>query len=189
MKTQFLDATPVIESVEKWIEVPSPPCSLVLGAACNCDLPEIERSVCQLLNRIRGSQDYRYRWLDHEDIRNIAGQPKLRNRIVERAGIGDIAHQWNDTELVVRGLASIGGLVLGGQAALDATHKLPNVCRVMLCGCQICREADLHGTVDQELCDPGQLPAEVILRFLDWMAGNPSEEVSEASVAVEAGHI
>ena len=189
MKTLFSEISSVVDDLRGWVEAPSPPCSLVLGAASNGDLPAIQSSVLQLLNRIRGSRDFRYKSLDYGDIRFIAGQPELRAMIAECSGIGSKASSRSDIEQVIRGLASMGGLILGGQAALDATHRMPNVCRLMLCSCKTCRESGLHGKVDQEKCEPGQLPAQVILRYLDWMAGHPDEQLSEVSMATEAGQI
>ncbi|BCX47565.1 hypothetical protein HAHE_14730 [Haloferula helveola] len=146
----------------------------MLGAVCNCDLPEVERNVCELLNRVREMHGFHFSWLDFEDIRFLSGQPDLRAVITERAGIGGDRHaHWNDAERVLRGLASMGGLVLGGQAALDATHELPNVCRIMLCNCEECDEPELHGKVDRDFCGIEQLPTEVASRFLDWMTEHP----------------
>lgn len=172
--------------LQDWIQAPTPPCTLVLGAACSCDLPEIEQLVCKLLSRVRELHGLRFTWLDHQDIRFLSGQPGVRRAILDRAGIGgDRYHRWNDTELVLRGLASMGGLVLGGQAALDATHDLPNVCRLMLCDCRICRETELDGTVDPARYHSDEQPTEVIRRFLDWMAGNPYGLASSSPAASE----
>jgi hypothetical protein len=188
MKTKLLTTVSAVGRLQDWIQAPSPPCSLVVGAMCNCDLPALEQKTCRLLNRVRELGSSRFNWLDYEDIRFLSGQPGLRLAITERAGVGgDRYHRWNDSEVVLRGLASMGGLVLGGQAALDATHELPNVCRVMLCNCMTCRESDLHAVIHPDFCGPGEVPEEVMQHFLDWMAGHPYGALTSSPGAAEVG--
>ena len=190
MKSKSVTTVSTVERLQDWIQAPSPPCTLVVGAMCNCDLPAVEQTTCKLLNRVRELGCSRFSWLDYEDIRFLSGQPDLRHAITERAGIGGDRYQrWNDSEVVLRGLASMGGLVLGGQAALDATHELPNVCRVMLCNCMTCREPELHGIIHPDLCGPGEVPDEVMQHFLDWMAGHPYSAITSSPAAAEVGRM
>ncbi|MCH7224802.1 hypothetical protein [Haloferula sp. A504] len=156
--------------LSNWLEASSPPYSLAVGATCGCDLARLERETCDALNRVRELQGSRFGWFGFEDIRHLSGQPGLRRFIVTRADLDNPRfHTWNDIEVVLRGLASLGGVVLGGQAAMDATHDLPNVCRVMLSRCDSCRESELSGIVDPGRCGEGQLVSEVIRTFLDWV--------------------
>ncbi len=157
--------------LSNWLEAPSPPYSLAVGATCGCDLARLERETCDTLNRVRELRGCRFGWLGFDDVRHLSGQPGVRRFVIERADVADSRFDhWNDIEVVLRGLASLGGLVLGGQAAMDATHGLPNVCRVMLSRCDSCREGELSAIVDPGRCGGGQLVSEVIRTFLDWMA-------------------
>lgn len=157
--------------LSKWLEASSPPYSLAVGATCGCDLARLERESCDALNRVRELRGCRFGWFGFDDIRHLSGQPGVRRFVVGRADLDNRRFDaWNDIELVLRGLASLGGVVLGGQAAMDATRGLPNVCRVLLSRCDQCHETDLSGIVDPERCSENQLVSEVIRTFLDWMA-------------------
>ncbi|MGB6222961.1 hypothetical protein, partial [Haloferula sp.] len=61
----------------------------------------------------------------------------------------------------------------------------PNVCRIMLCDCRVCRETELDGTVDPARYDSEAQPTEVICRFLDWMADHPYGLATSSPAAAE----
>lgn len=169
---RLIDRNPsAVGRLSNWLEAPSPPYSLAIGATCGCDLARLQRETCDALNRVRELEGARFGWFDCADIRHLSGQPGVRRFIVGRAGLDDPRFEhWNDFEIFLRGLASLGGLVLGGQAAMDATRGLPGVCRVMVSRCDACREGGLSGIVDPARCGEGQAVSEVIRIFLDWMA-------------------
>lgn len=170
MKTQKDRYPSTVGRLSSWLEASSPPYSLAVGATCGCDLARLERETCDALNRVRELRGSRFGWFGFDDIRHLSGQPGLRRFIVTRADLDTPRFTaWNDIEMVLRGLATLGGVVLGGQAAMDATHGLPNVCRVMLSRCDFCRESELSGIVDPGRCGEGQLVSEVIRTFLDWV--------------------
>lgn len=173
MKTLIEETPSAVGRLSSWLETPSPPFSLAVGATCGCDLARLQRETCDSLNRVRDLEGARFGWFGHDDIRHLSGQPGVRRFIIERAGTDNhLFDRWNDIELMLRGLASLGGIVVGGQAAMDATHGLPNVCRVMLSRCEVCRETELSGIVDPARCGEGQIVSEVIRTFLDWMTCN-----------------
>ena len=170
MKRQKYRDPSTVRRLSNWLEASSPPYSLAVGATCGCDLARLERETCDALNRVRELQGSRFGWFGFDDIRHLSGQPGVRRFIVTRADLDNQRfNAWNDIEVVLRGLASLGGVVLGGQAAMDATHGLSNVCRVMLSRCDSCRESELSGIVDPGRCGEGQLVSEVIRTFLDWV--------------------
>lgn len=154
----------------EWLEAPSPPCSLAVGATCGCDLSHLESEICEALNAGREFRDCRFTNFDHHDVRHLAGQPTVRRFVIEHAGLTDSEFdRWNDYDIVLRGLASIGGLVLGGKAAIDATHELPNVCRVMLASCDDCCEEGLFGRIEPSVQHPEADVSEIVDAFRKWM--------------------
>lgn len=177
----------------KWCESPSPPVSLVVAAHCGCDLSRLEREVCERLNQQLDDRSAGFSAFDFEDIRHLAGDPAARRAILESGGLDPAEReQWNDYEIVLRALASMGGWVLCGRSALDATQRLPNVCRVMLSRCDECSEPGLSARVDPDRCRTGSIVEEISGQFAGWMereaaAGSPprrARKLAERLVAI-----
>ena len=72
-----------------------------------------------------------------------------------------------DFETLIRGVAMLGGAVLSGQAALDATADLGNVFRVALSHCdRCCPDAQLQ--LDPDGFSEEGLAAVIAKRFIRW---------------------
>ncbi|MGE9271651.1 MAG: hypothetical protein ACQKBU_12680 [Verrucomicrobiales bacterium] len=175
MKGNSLRGEPVVERFHQWVEAPFNPCTLVVGARCRCDLPAVERSICRFLNRVRELGGLPFHWLDFQDIRFLSGQPEIRRSVLENRAVEPSGREGgNDLESVIRGLAGMGGWVLGGQAALDATEGLANTCRIMLCDCRDSQETErYHDWIDTRVCRSSSFSLVATRKFLDWMAGCP----------------
>src|SRR5688572_11090245 len=122
-----------------WLKQSAPRYSLVLAATCGSDLSRLGREACDQLNRPGGSVGGRCRAFDVEEIRHLAGDPFWRHSVLaaaSRFGVDDDYHC--DFETLIRGVAALGGAVLSGQTALDATADLGNVFRVALSHCDRC---------------------------------------------------
>jgi hypothetical protein len=162
--------TTAVGRLYEWLEASSPHCSLAVGATCGCDLSHLQREICEALNEIREFRGCPFTSFDHQDVRHLAGQPNVRRFVIERASLGDPGYdRWNDHDIVMRSLASIGGLVLGGRAAIDATGELPNVCRVMVAACDDCRDDGLFGRVTLSHDSPEAVVSEIVDAFRKWM--------------------
>lgn len=184
MKRSTVSLPSALRRLNEWLEAPTPPWSLAVGSTCGCDLSHMERKICEVLNESGEFAGCRFSSFDHQDVRQLAGQPVVRRFLIDRAGLTDPDFdRWNDYEMVLRGLASIGGLVLGGKAVMDATHELPNVCRVMLAGCDECREKDLDGRITPSAKEPERALPEIIASFRDWVASRNPEELALAADA------
>ncbi|MEM9235963.1 MAG: hypothetical protein AAGB14_04240 [Verrucomicrobiota bacterium] len=161
-----------------WCETPSPPFSLAVGATCGCDLARIEREVCRCVNEaIHPAESFDS--FDYEDIRHLAGDPEARAFIIARAGMsGREYERWSDYALVLRALASMGGVVLGGQEAIDAARSLPNVCEVMITRCGHCEDDAIDTWIDPDLCGTSSVVRTVAGHFLEWLSTPERRRVS-----------
>ena len=157
-----------------WLESSSPPYSLALGATCGCDLSDLESEVCTALNRAPEFRRCGFRTFDFEDIRHLAGEPSVRRTIGEAAGFRCFENElWNDYEWVLRAMATVGGLVLGGSGAIDATRELPNVCRVMLSRCDQCRAEEFSGVVEPVGVEVNECIPRIVKHFRGWVERHP----------------
>lgn len=155
----------------QWCEAPSPPFSLAVGATCGCDLSRIERDVCRCVNEAALHPAEEFGSFDYEDIRHLAGDPAARAFIIDRADMeGHEYDRWSDYALVLRALASMGGVVLCGQGAIDATRELPNVCEVMITRCDHCEDVAITSWIDPDLCESESLVNTVAGHFLQWLS-------------------
>jgi hypothetical protein len=160
-----------VERLVQWCEMPSPPFSLAVGANCGCDLAMIESQICKCLNEAARHPAEEFGYFDYEDIRYLAGDPVAREFIIGRAEMtGAEYDRWNDYSLVLRALASLGGVVLCGQGAIDAARGLPNVCEVMICKCEHCEDAAISRWVEMDLCESGSVVPTVAGYFLHWLS-------------------
>ena len=166
----------------QWSEASSPPFSLAVGANCGCDLSRIELEVCECVNQAALHPAEEFGCFDYEDIRYLAGDPAARNFIFEHAGMtGPEFDRWNDYALVLRALASLGGVVLCGQGAIDAARGLPNVCEVMICKCEHCEDKAISSWVDPDLCETESVVTTVAGHFLDWLSASERIRASKRS--------
>jgi hypothetical protein len=151
-----------------WLKQPAPRFSLAIGATCGCDISRLGRAVCAQLNRPELPAGGHCRAFDPEDIRQLAGDPFWRNSVLAAAARHDSTGDRHcDYETLIRGVAAIGGAVLSGQSALEATADLDNVFRVALSHCDRCRpESTLY--LDPDGFSADGLAAVIAKRFLRW---------------------
>lgn len=151
-----------------WLKQPAPRYSLAIGATCGCDISRLGRAVCDHLNRPDLPAGGRCRAFDPEDIRQLAGDPFWRNSVLAAAALHEPDHDRHcDYEKLIRSVATIGGAVLAGQCALEATADLGNVFRVALSHCDRCRpESTLY--LDPDAFSDEGLAAVIAKRFIRW---------------------
>jgi hypothetical protein len=180
MKTNNDRQLSAIGRLIHWCEAPSPPFSLAVGATCGCDLARIEKKICDRVNEAALHSEEEFGCFDYEDIRYIAGDRAIRDFIIERAGMtGSEYERWNDYSLVLRALASLGGVVLCGQGAIDSARGLPNVCEVMISKCDHCEDAAISSWVDPDLCESTSLETKVAGHFLEWLSASERVRASK----------
>lgn len=152
-----------------WLNQTGPGCSLAIGATCGCDISKLGRDVCNWINGPDLPAGGICRVFDREEIRHLAGDPYWRHSIqaaARRCGVDFEASC--DYEGVIRALAALGGAILPGEWALEATADLDNVLRVGLAHCERCSpESLLH-------LDPAGFSCEGLAtvigkRFLSWI--------------------
>ena len=151
-----------------WLKQTAPRFSLAIGATCGCDISRLGREICDHLNRPGLPAGGRCRAFDPEEIRQLAGDPFWRHSVLAAAahhGIGEDTRC--DYETMIRGIAVLGGAVLSGQCALEATADLDNVFRVALSHCDRCcpetsLKLDPHGFSEEGLA------AVIAKRFVRW---------------------
>jgi hypothetical protein len=166
----------------RWCEVSSPPFSLAVGANCGCDLSRIEKEICNCVNEAAIHPAEEFGCFDYEDIRYLAGDPAARNFIIEKAGMaGPEYERWNDYALVLRALASLGGVVLCGQGAIDAARGLPNVCEVMITKCDHCEDIWISSWVDPDICGSESVVTNVAGHFLQWLSASERVRATKRS--------
>lgn len=171
MKTMNDQQLCVVGRLIKWCETSSPPFSLAVGANCGCDLARIEKEICARVNEAALHSEEEFGCFDYEDIRYIAGNPVVRDFLIQRAEMaGPEYERWNDYALVLRALASLGGVVLCGQGAIDSARGLPNVCEVMICKCDFCEDPAISSWVDPDLYENTSLVNHVAGHFLGWLS-------------------
>ena len=171
MKTSNDRMNSAVGRLSQWYELPSPPFSLAVGANCGCDLSKTERDVCHCVNDSSFHPTEKFFYFDYEDIRHLAGNSAVRSFIIEQAGmIGPEYDRWNDYALVLRALASLGGVVVCGQGAIDATRGLANVCEVMISSCECCEDKEINAWIDPDLCGDQSVATTVAGHFLQWLS-------------------
>lgn len=151
-----------------WLKRPAPRYSLALGATCGCDISRLGRDICDYLNRPDLPAGGHFRRFDSEEIRRLAGDPYWRHSVHAAAGRqGHEADSRCDYENMVRAVAALGGAVLPGHWALDATRDLDNVFRVALSHCDDCCP-DNSLNLDPDGFSRNGLAAVIGKRFLRW---------------------
>lgn len=152
-----------------WGKRPSPPITLVVASTCGCEMARLQRDICAHLNRRLRQRDGAFGAFDCEDIRCFAGHHPIREFILEAAPLGPADRLGlNDYEQVLGALAALGGVVLGGQAALDATRDLGNVFEVTLSkGGRFDRDR-LTTCMNPDRCGPECMVSMISDCFLDW---------------------
>lgn len=167
MKTTTHRTVGVVGLVD-WLKQPAPRYSLAVGANCGCDISRLGRDICDYLNRQDPPVGGHCRSFDSEEIRRLAGDSYWRHSIHAAAGrLGHEADSRCDYENMVRAIAALGGAILTGHWALDATGDLDNVFRVALSHCdQCCPESSL--TIDPNGFSQSGLAAVIGKRFLRW---------------------
>lgn len=152
-----------------WGKKPSPPLTLVVASTCGCEMARLERDLCAHLNRRLRHRDGVFGAFDCEDVRCFAGHGPIREFIAaaappEASGLPGL----NDYERVLRGLAALGGVVLGGHAALEATDGFDNVFQVVLSRGGRFDPDRLTTCFNPDRCGPGCMVSMIADSFLDW---------------------
>jgi hypothetical protein len=151
-----------------WLKQPGPPFSLSIGATCGCNVAQLGREVCDHLNAAGLPSGGRCRAFDPDEIRMLAGDPYWRNAIFAAAARKGIdLDSGCDYECMVRAIAALGGAVLSGEWAIQATAKMDHVFRVALSHCERCCPAStLH--LDPDGYSPEGLARIIAKRFVHW---------------------
>lgn len=149
--------------------------SLVIGSRCSADLPVLGDQLADALNaRLRPGTD-RWQTFNIRDLWHLAGDPGHRTTILgnlppdHHPGPPD-----SDIDRIARRLARLGGAILEGQYALDATEGLPNTFRVCLCsGLHHCPERCDILLKPEEFTTQSDLTQTIAAAFLKWRATHP----------------
>jgi hypothetical protein len=168
MKTQSFTSGTAVGLVD-WLKQGSPEFSLVVGATCRCDISQLGRDICGQLNRAGLPAGGRCRAFGPGEIRQLAGDPMARHAILAAAARKGIDLESGcDHECMVRAIAALGGAVMSGEWAFEATEDMDNVFRVALAHCGLCcPEAALK--LDPEDYSAQGLARIIAKRFLHWM--------------------
>lgn len=154
-----------------WLKQPAPSFSLAIGATCGCDISQLGRDVCEQLNAAGLASGGHCRAFDPDEIRMLAGDPYWRNAIFAAAARKGIDLESGcDYECMIRAIAALGGAVLSGEWAIEATADMDRVFRVALSHCERCCPAStLH--LDPEAYTPEGLAKIIAKRFVHWSEG------------------
>ena len=177
MKSMYTVGGPRSPLVE-WLQKPSGPTlrhSLVIGSRCNADLPLLGDLVAASLNELAPGDARPWQAFNIRDLWHFAGDPSYRRTILEdlppdrHSGPPD-----SDIDRIARRLARIGGAILEGQYALDATTGLPNTFRVCLCS----HDHDCPETCDillnpDDLESREELATAITTAFHQWKPAHP----------------
>lgn len=152
-----------------WLKQSAPGCSLAIGATCGCDVSKLGHDICNWLNSPDLQAGGLVRVFDREEIRHLAGDPYWRDSILAAAGRRGVdVESGCDYECVIRALAALGGAILPGEWALEATAGLDNVFRVGLAHCDHCLP---ESTLQLDPADYSREGLATIIgkRFLRWI--------------------
>lgn len=149
--------------------------SIVLGSRCNADLPRLGAQLARTLNTATRSGASSWQAFSIHDLWHLAGDPEHRDLIL--GGLPPDRHPGppdSDIDRIARRLARIGGAILEGQYALDATEGLANTFRVCLCsGGHRCPE-HCDALLDiSETGDKDELATVISSAFLNWRQSRP----------------
>jgi hypothetical protein len=161
-----------------WLVRPASEYSLVIGASCGCDVSRLGRVVCCHLNETIMSADGNYRAFGPNDIRQLAGDSRLRKAILDAAACkGMELVSGCDYECTVRAIAALGGSVLCGEWAFEKCADMAHVFRVALSHCDHCSPGNSM-KLDPAGCNTEELSRIIAERFQYWsevrMQGNRS---------------
>ena len=162
---------PIATSVRlaRWLKRPASAYTLVIGATCGCDISKLGKAVCTEINQLPPFENRPYLAFGPDAIREVAGVPRLRKAILRAASHKGIdADFLCDYECVLLAMASIGGLVLCGEWALDSCAGMNRVCRMALSHCGACR-SDSCLTLDPDEFSGDGLARSIARRFHDWI--------------------
>lgn len=152
----------------EWLKQAGPPFTLAIGATCGCDISRLGHEICEHLNRPGLPAGGRCRAFDAEEVRRLAGDPYWRHSVLAASphpGLGE--GFYCDYETMIRAIAGIGGAVLSGETALEATADLRNVFRVTLSHCdRCCPHAEL--ILDPDGFSDEGIAAIIANRFVRW---------------------
>ena len=167
-----------------WLEQEKWPGTLAVSATCGCDVTRLAGDIRDYLDEREESGCGLFVVFDREDIRRIAGDPSLRQRILsavkDPAAMADVGC---DYERMIRSVASLGGAILAGQYCLEATRGLDRVFRVMVSHCGDCRKDEPALSFDPQRFTRESLVQVIGDSFADWCHGlMPLEVASHATV-------
>jgi ferredoxin len=168
MKTQSFASGTAVGLVD-WLKQESPDFSLVVGATCRCDISQLGRDICDHLNRAGLPAGGRCRAFGPDEIRQLSGDPVSRHAILAAAARKGIDLESGcDYECMVRAIAALGGAVMSGEWAFEATADMDPVFRVALSHCdRCCPDALLK--LDPEDYSAQGLARIIAKRFLHWI--------------------
>lgn len=145
--------------------------SLVLTATCCCDVSRMGAELCDYLNQREQGRGASWVAIDAEDVRRLAGDAFWRSMIFSAAPDKAGSDRFRtDFERVARGIASLGGAVLSGQACFEATQGLENAFRFMVSVHDPHGEDDPVAWLDPESADCGNLARSIGDTFIEWIA-------------------
>lgn len=152
-----------------WLKQKEPPFSLAIGATCGCDLSKMGHDICEHLNVPGLPAGGRCRAFDPDEIRRLAGDPQARHAILAAAAHKGVdLESGSDADCLVRAIAALGGAVLSGEWAIEATAGMDRVFRVALSHCdRCCPSSTLH--LDPDGYSPDGLARIIAKRFVHWI--------------------
>jgi hypothetical protein len=168
MKTQSFHSGSAVGLLD-WLKQDSPEFSLVVGATCRCDISRLGRDICDHLNTAGLPAGGRCRAFGPDEIRQLSGDPMARHAILAAAARKGIDLESGcDHECMVRAIAALGGAVMSGEWAFEATEDMDRVFRVALAHCgRCCPDAALR--LDPEDYSGEGLAKIIANRFLHWI--------------------
>lgn len=164
-----------------WLEQDKWPGTLAVSATCGCDVSRLGGDIRDYLEEKDVSRRGGLVVFDREDIRRIAGDPLLRDRIL--SAVTDpvaIADSGCDYERMIRSVASLGGAILAGQCCLEATRGLDRVFRVMVSHCGDCRKDEPALSFDPQRFTRESLVQVIGDSFVEWCEGLVPLEASSS---------
>lgn len=149
--------------------------AIAVGSRCCTDLPFIGSQIAQALNQQAPEDQRLWRAFEINELWHLAGDPAHRKAILEdhpcdyHPGPPD-----SDIDRITRRLARIGGAILEGQYALDATTQLDNTFRICLCNKFHDCPGECHLLLNpDEYNSRRNLATAIASAFLDWEPTHP----------------
>ena len=177
MNSTFSAEGPV-QGLVAWLDKPARSSlrhALVIGSRCGADLDSLGTKVAAELNTLAERDQRHWRSFCINELRHLAGDPARRETILGtlppdlHPGPPD-----SDLDRIARRLARIGGAVLEGQYALDATAGLANTFRVCLCSsCHECPESCNLLLNPEDHPSRQSLADAIVAAFLQWEPAHP----------------